>query len=367
VRIGVAYPGGPEDPQAWSGIPAGLLRGLREAGASPVPLDASPGRWTEWTARVALAPLYPPDMLRHPGRSLLLSDLGPEIARLRTRALRRRVHDAPGLDAIVVIAGRCLPPPGPRVVTYEDMTVPLAERLGYPLWRGLPRRALRGRMRIQAELYGRASACCTATAFAARSVEEDYGVPSKKVHVVGVGRNHEPLLGERDWSQPRFLFVGREWERKRGAAVVSAFLRVREHVPGARLDVVGDLPPLHAPGVFAHGPLEGRAVAELFAAATCFVMPSAVEPVGIAYAEAAAAGIPSIGTRVGGAPEIVGDGGRLVDPDDPCALERAMLELTDAALARRLGAVARERSRRFTWRATAQRILSALGDADRPT
>jgi glycosyltransferase involved in cell wall biosynthesis len=97
------------------------------------------------------------------------------------------------------------------------------------------------------------------------------------------------------------------------------------------------------------------------------VMPSAVEPVGIAYAEAAAAGIPSIGTRVGGAPEIVGDGGRLVDPDDPCALERAMLELTDAALARRLGAVARERSRRFTWRATAQRILSALGDADRPT
>jgi glycogen synthase len=365
MRLGVAYPGGPEDQRAWSGIPAGLVRGLREAGAEVFPLDPAPGGAIERAARVLLAPLYPTDLPRHPGRSLLLAAMGPEVARLRSRALAHRLRTAPALDALMIINSLCVPPAGEAVVTYEDMTVPLAVRHGYPLWQALPRRAVRARMRVQGELYQRATVCCLATHFAGESVERDYGVDPAKIEVVGVGRNHEPVLRERDWTRPRFLFVGRDWERKRGAAVVAAFARVRERIPEARLDLVGNHPPTIAPGVTGHGPVSGPALATHFALATCFVMPSFVEPAGIVYAEAAAAGTPSIGTSIGGAAEMIGPGGVVVDPGDPPALHRAMLELSDPDVARRLGAAARRHSEWFTWRATGERVLGALSREER--
>jgi glycogen synthase len=361
----VIYPGGPEDSPTWSRVPAGLVRGLREAGADVVPIDPGPRWQLQAAARLLLAPIYPTDIPRHPGRSLLLAALGPELVRLRSRSLARRLRAAPPLNALVVINSLCVPPAGVPLVTFEDMTVPLALRSGYPLWRALPRRAVRGRMRIQEELYRRASACCVMTSFAASSLESDYGVERGKVAVVGVGRNLEPAAPDRDWAQPRFLFVGREWERKRGAAVVDAFARVRERIPEARLDVVSDSPPIGAAGVSVHRGISGPALVPLFEAATCFVMPSLVEPVGIVYLEAAAAGVPSIGTSVGGAPEIIGDGGVVVDPRDQPALERAMLQLSDPEVARRLGAAARRHSERFTWRATGERLLAAVAKTGR--
>jgi glycogen synthase len=49
-----------------------------------------------------------------------------------------------------------------------------------------------------------------------------------------------------------------------------------------------------------------------------------------------------------------------VDPNDDRALLAAMLELADPDTAARLGALARARSRLFTWRAVAERLLAAL-------
>lgn len=360
MRIGVAYPGGAEDSTAWSGIPAGLLRGLREVGLEGVSLDSSPGKGVERAARLALAPLYPTDMARHPGRSLLLAAMGPEIAHLRSRALGRRLDAVEPLDALVIPGGLALPDTEVPLVPYVDMTPPLARRCGYPLWRALPRRALRIRTRQQAELHRRSVVCCTLTDFAAEAVGRDYGVAADKVYTIGVGRNHEPTRAERDWSRPRFLFVGLEWERKRGAAVVEGFRRVRERYPEATLDVVGEHPALREASVVGHGPRRGVEVAALFARATCFVMPSAVEPAGMAYVEAAAAGTPSIGTAVGGAAELIGPGGRTVDPYDQEAITEAMLELSDPEVARRMGAQARIHSERFTWRVTAERLRQAL-------
>jgi glycosyltransferase involved in cell wall biosynthesis len=90
-------------------------------------------------------------------------------------------------------------------------------------------------------------------------------------------------------------------------------------------------------------------------------MPSSFEPFGIVHATAAAAGVPSIGTTVGGAGYVIGaHGGRLVPPGDRRALLAAMLELSSPDTAMRMGAAALERSRRFTWRAVAQRVLDAL-------
>jgi PST family polysaccharide transporter len=88
--------------------------------------------------------------------------------------------------------------------------------------------------------------------------------------------------------------------------------------------------------------------------ADLFVMPSRVNPeeqhegFGIAFLEAAACGIPSVGTNAGGIPDAVVDGetGMLVEPDSPEALAQALIFLYQNPERRKqLGQAARARAR----------------------
>ena len=84
-------------------------------------------------------------------------------------------------------------------------------------------------------------------------------------------------------------------------------------------------------------------LAELYAAADLFVLPSRYEGFGMAYAEAIAHGLPVIGTTAGAIPETVPAGaGVLVPPDDVPALGRCAAPLIETApSARELAAGAR--------------------------
>jgi glycosyltransferase involved in cell wall biosynthesis len=367
-RIGLSWVGDPRHPTAWSGTTLGLAGGLEQAGAEVVPINVELAPRVRYGALTLLASAH----LRRAGslpRAQAVARMGGAMSTLRTGVARLRVRGVEPLDGVIQIGTGYLLPPRMRTVTYEDMTVPQAVQSGYALWQLLPPRAVRSRMATQAAAYGRARACCAATPWAARSMVADYGVPDAKVHVVGIGRNHELTPGDRDWGSPRFLLVGLDWERKNGPAVLRAFEHLRAVVPEARLDVVGSHPTLRAAGVTGHGrlrldhPEEGERLHALFAQATCFVMPSRVEPAGLVYAEAAAAGVPSIGTRSGGAPFLIGNGGLSVDPSDERALLRAMTTIAKPETAARLGALAHARSRLFTWRAVAERLLRALAPA----
>ena len=104
-------------------------------------------------------------------------------------------------------------------------------------------------------------------------------------------------------------------------------------------------------------------VIERYRAATVFVLPSVWnEPFGMPVAEAMAAGLPVVASRVGGIPEIVVDGetGRLVPPNDAGALADALVRLLDAeALRRALGEAGRRRAAAvFSWDAIAARLLA---------
>lgn len=65
---------------------------------------------------------------------------------------------------------------------------------------------------------------------------------------------------------------------------------------------------------------------DLMVASDVFVLASVAESFGLVLAEALYLGLPVVATRVGGIPEIVDDGidGRLVTPEDPVALSKAM-------------------------------------------
>ncbi len=256
---------------------------------------------------------------------------------------------------------------GIPTVTFEDMSVALALEQPGTIYTSLSEAATRRWRERQRRNYARSVGCCVASRWAARSVREDYGIDAAKVHVVGFGRNAEAQLVKRDWRMPRFIFIGVDWERKRGPAVLEAFCEVRAHYPKATLDLIGGHPPIDAPGVTGHGllSLANQAArdrrAALLARATCLVLPSSFEPFGIAYLDAGAAGVPSIGTTVGGASDAIGDGGLLVNPEDQASLLNAMLELAEPAVAQRLGERAFEHSARFTWQAVSERLLRALG------
>ena len=357
--VAVVYPG---EPSWWAGVPAGLMRGLEELGARVTMVDARPPRPLALAGQLALVPRYFRGALPHPGRVLALADLGPELGTLRSRATRRRLREAGPFDAVVQIGTDYPIRSGSPIAVVQDRTVQQALSTGYPRWLALPEGALRTLVERQAEAYANARACCLLTPWPAESLVRDHGVPREKVHVVGFGPNNVAPPEGRDWSKPRFLFIGREWDRKRGDAVMAAFARLRERVPDATLDVVGGHPPLREPGVTGHGNQPaGPGVSDLLGAATCLVVPSLVEPAGIVYVEAGASGIASIGTTVGGAAKVIGDAGRTVAPGDDDGLLEAMLELADPGTARELGERARERSRPFTWRSMAARTMRALG------
>ena len=94
-----------------------------------------------------------------------------------------------------------------------------------------------------------------------------------------------------------------------------------------------------------------------------FALTSRSEGMPLVVLEAWAAGLPVVASAVGGLPEMIDDGceGRLVPPDDPPALARALAGLMeDPALGARLGRAGRERVLRdFTWSAVASRMEAA--------
>ena len=91
-------------------------------------------------------------------------------------------------------------------------------------------------------------------------------------------------------------------------------------------------------------PGERSDVAEILRGLDCFVLPSLAEGISNTILEAMATGLPVVGTRVGGNPELVEDGltGVLVPPSNSEAMARGIVAyFTDPAIARRHGRAGR--------------------------
>jgi glycosyltransferase involved in cell wall biosynthesis len=351
----------PENRRDWSGVPSSIVLELRRRG-----LYAGCRLAVPYVPAAKKIYAYRKHFSRH------LWTLCPEMRALGVLSefvkRRRTPSDA---DAWLHFTGAYGPVVDGRYVTLSELTpsflvdrMQLASSFGYSR---ASKVQLRAAGRKQMAAYNKAYACCVPSRWSGDQLIRA-GVPGSKIRVVGYGPNL--LLGapeERDWSAPAFLFIGWDWQRKNGDAVVRAFVRLRELVPDAVLNVVGHHPPLHVEGVVGHGPLSAfdaaqcEGLAALFRVSTCLVVPSLVEPFGIVYVEAAHSGLPSIATSVGGTADSVGDGGILVDPEDDDGLFEAMRNLADPDTARELGARAARRAQNLTWEATTDRILEAAG------
>ena len=168
-----------------------------------------------------------------------------------------------------------------------------------------------------------------------QSFLSDFAQAPDKVVTVGAGANvatTEPP--ERDYAPPRFLFVGKQWERKGGPTVLRGVRAAPRRGAGHELVIAG--PP--SLSVTTRRRDAGRVSLEGgdgqgrwldVRRATAFVMPSLYEPLGVAVLEAMAAGLPCIGSTGGALPELIEEGvtGFLVPPGDEEALLARMREL----------------------------------------
>ena len=372
LSIGVSAAGDPADPAGSSGTPSSLIAALGRVAGAAAPVSSTPDRRVERLATMAgaLVAARPSDVRRMDTARLRLwaaAQVGRPMLMARERSIRRGIAET-GVAALVQYGAQFRAPSGFPTVTFQDSTVWQAVRVySWPHLQGLTPADVERLARFEQQVYASCVACCAATHWVAGSLGSEFGVPADAIHVVGVGANHVVQPPERrDWSKPRFLFIGADCQRKNGAMLLEAFRRLRAETPAATLDIVGGHPPIDEPGVTGHGPLslanpsDRETVERLLATSTVFVLPSRHEPAGIAYVEAATAGLPSIGTTNGGAATCIGDAGRLVDPDAPEQLLAAMGELARPDVAERLGALARTRSGLFTWDKVAQRLVRAL-------
>jgi len=148
-------------------------------------------------------------------------------------------------------------------------------------------------------------------------------------------------------ADPVYVVVGRAEERSYGQAIVEAGAAhgVRTILPG-RLSV-NDIKRLYR-----------RAAANLLFARA---LPGKLEGFGLVLVEAAAQACPSIAAAVGGIPEVLGDTGALVGPDDLDGFAAQIARFaSDADLRARQGAAARARAERFSWAHCAQATFPEL-------
>jgi glycosyltransferase involved in cell wall biosynthesis len=178
----------------------------------------------------------------------------------------------------------------------------------------------------------------------------------------------------------RVLFVGGVTDGKRVLDLVEAIARVRVAAPDVTLRVAGPPSEPYAQRVAERiaelglgdcaallGPLSTEQLLEEYRLASVFVLPSAQETSPMVIAEAMAAGVPVVATRVGGVPYLVDHGatGLLVDVGDLDALaDRIAALVGDDDLRRAFGRTARSRaSERYRPVEVAARVRAVYEEA----
>jgi len=171
---------------------------------------------------------------------------------------------------------------------------------------------------------------------------------------------------------PLVVYAGRVSFEKRVDVLANAAKLLREE---ARFAVVGDGPALdwlkaevEGTGTVFTGFLDGDELAAAYASGDAFAFPSDSETLGFAALEAMAAGVPVVAARAGGIPHIVDDHetGLLVEPGSAEALAAALRRVIgDEALGQRLARAGRREAERWSWTASAERLVEFYRQAIR--
>jgi glycosyltransferase involved in cell wall biosynthesis len=257
-----------------------------------------------------------------------------------------------------------------QVVTIHDLHfMSHPERTSHEIRRDYP--ALAGRH------ARRADRIIVPSRFAAAQVQRTFNVPPERIAVCHLGAPEWKAPPARVDSNGYILFMGTLDARKNIGGLLHAYgqlLGERTDVP--RLIIAGRagsgsarwLEEIAKPPLAGHveylGYVSADAREPLFKGAQLFVLPSFEEGFGLPALEAMSAGVPVVVSDRGSLPEVVGDAGLLIDPEEPSSLAAAIERIvSDTSLRETLARRGLERARQFSWKQTALSVRRAYEDA----
>lgn len=260
-----------------------------------------------------------------------------------------------------------LPFDGPLVLTVHDLSW-----IRYPQTH--PAERVKAMDRYFESGLRRATRVITDSQFVKQELIDVFGLDPALIHPIALGADERFLpqtieqtqftLSRHQLQHGRYLLaVGTLEPRKNLQRALQAFMAIprplRQRHPLVLVGMTGwqanplqaQLAPLLAAGeVRQLGYLAPNELSHIMAAACALVYPSFYEGFGLPPLEAMACGVPVIASNVSSIPEVVGDTGILLDPQDTLGLTDAMITLTTAPDIRaNMSARALQRSQGFSW------------------
>jgi len=326
VKLGFVTLNGSADVHHWSGLNYHIARSLERAGATLVRVGPLTHPWTRgmklrrrWYGLT--------------GHRYHANFEASALDAFGAQARQMIPGDVDAVVAVTTMVAASLTGLRVPVISWDDAT-PASMTDYYPDFVRLSSRSARDADTMGHRATENVALALYASEWAAASARSAYQLPIERCAVVPFGANLETLptarevnaaITERPRTRCRLLWVGVDWERKRGDLVVEVAKRIEAQGIPVELTVVGCRPPgdrelpawVSVEGFVSKRTAVGTVrLAELFARSHFLVVPSEAEAYGLVYCEAAAFGVPAVATRTGGVPTIVVDEetGVLEDP-----------------------------------------------------
>ncbi|HEY73074.1 MAG TPA: glycosyltransferase family 4 protein [Thermoflexia bacterium] len=192
-----------------------------------------------------------------------------------------------------------------------------------------------------------------------KAIRARYGLPERYALYLGgfdARKNIATVLGIYRWAEPAIgdecplVIAGRLPERDTEFAPDPRRLAQEQEIDKDCVHFTGFVNEVHKPA--------------LYRGAAAFIFPSRYEGFGLPPLEALACGTPVVGSDVSSLPEVVGDAGVLLPPDDVEGMAGALIQLaTDESFRTELSHRALAQAARFSWERAARETLAVYRDA----
>jgi len=240
------------------------------------------------------------------------------------------------------------------LVALSDATFPLLLDF-YPAYHSLPAPSrMQGRI-VERRAWRQASRRIVTTTWARDSLVHDYGISPSSCHVIPLGPGIAPVSSRHETRTPhdplRLLAVIRDWDRKQGDLVLKAVQFARANGASATLTVVGPVPTNRSRDSDAQflGALSPEELSGVYADHDVLIDLAHANCSSVTLTDAAAFGLPSNATAIGGVQDLVDSGttGFLVPMGSNMASIVAVRisQLADPATYARMSAAAIEKHR----------------------
>ncbi|MTK63893.1 MAG: glycosyltransferase family 4 protein [Methanobacterium sp.] len=219
----------------------------------------------------------------------------------------------------------------------------------------------------------------TISEFSKQEIIRELKYPEERIDIVSVAVDHDVYRPNRDKTilkqfnipedQKTILYVGSETPRMNLDYLIKSLSKLKKTFPDFKMIKVGDPQSFGARENFLNSINENRleknviftgyvAEEELpkwYNAADLLVYPCLYAGFGVPPLEAMACGTPVITSNTSSLPEVVGDAGIMVDPNDPMEMSRAMFEiLTNESEMEAVVQRGLKRSKLFQWEDSAR-------------